>query len=123
MEDGKLSELLADETEAWTEEVFMEGALKEYVRELLEALPERERYGLDGGGCASLAEIGVTRERVRQIQSAALRRLRARALEARLDSFLQFSDSPYLSVSALAPEPWRELGSGFIAMTARPCSS
>jgi RNA polymerase primary sigma factor len=103
-EDGTLSELLADETEAWTEEVFMEGALKEYVRELLGALPERERYvverryGLDGGGCASLAEIGVgigvTRERVRQIQSAALRRLRARALEARLDSFLQFSDKP-----------------------------
>src|ERR687885_1324838 len=92
-EDGTLSELLADETEAGTEEVFMEGALKEYVRELLGALPERERYvverryGLDGGGCASLAEIGVgigvTRERVRQIQSAALRRLRARALEAR----------------------------------------
>src|ERR687885_784137 len=42
------------------------------------------RYGLDGGRCATLAEIGeelgVTRERARQIQNLALRKLRSHAL-------------------------------------------
>jgi RNA polymerase primary sigma factor len=100
-EDGALSELLADETEAGTEEAFMEDALKEHIRGLLETLSERERYiierryGLDGQGCASLAEIGVaigvTRERVRQIQSATLRRLRSRAIEDKLEAFLKGS--------------------------------
>ncbi len=97
-EDGSLSELLADETEADTEELFMEDALRDSVRDLLATLPERERYvverryGLDGERCASLAEIGldigITRERVRQIQSSALRRLRSRALAAELEPFL-----------------------------------
>lgn len=97
-EGGSLSELLADDTEADTEDLFMEGALRDSVRDLLAALPERERYvverryGLDGEECASLAEIGlnmgITRERVRQIQSSALRRLRSRALDAELESFL-----------------------------------
>ncbi len=98
-EDGSLSELLADETEADTEELFMEDALRDSVRDLLATLPERERYvverryGLDGERCASLAEIGlnlgITRERIRQIQSSALRRLRSRALDAELESFLE----------------------------------
>jgi RNA polymerase sigma factor (sigma-70 family) len=76
----------------------MEDALKDSVRSLLEILTERERYvierryGLDGR-CAALAEIGqeigVTSERVRQIQISALRKLRSRALDARLKSFLE----------------------------------
>jgi RNA polymerase primary sigma factor len=80
----------------------MEDALRDCIRTLLATLPERERYvverryGLDGEGCASLAEIGlsigITRERVRQIQSSALRRLRSRALDTELDSFLEQSD-------------------------------
>ena len=98
-EDGSLSDLLADETEAGAEDLLMQDALKDSVRDLLAALPERERYvverryGLDGEGCASLAEIGmsigITRERVRQIQSSALRRLRSRALASELESFLE----------------------------------
>jgi RNA polymerase primary sigma factor len=101
-EDGSLSDLLADEIEAGTEDLIMESALKDSIRGLLETLPERERYvverryGLDSEGCASLAEIGaaigITRERVRQIQSSALRRLRSRALDADLESFLEPSD-------------------------------
>ena len=98
-EDGSLSDLLADETEAGAEDLLMQDALKDSVRDLLAVLPERERYvverryGLDGEGCASLAEIGmsigITRERVRQIQSSALRRLRSRALASELESFLE----------------------------------
>jgi RNA polymerase primary sigma factor len=98
-EDGSLSDLLADEMEAGAEDLIMESALKDSIRGLLETLPERERYvierryGLDSESCASLAEIGaaigITRERVRQIQSSALRKLRSRALEADLESFLE----------------------------------
>jgi RNA polymerase primary sigma factor len=103
-EDSSLSDLLADETEADTEDLFLEDALKDSVRGLLEILSERERrvverrYGLDGGKCATLMEIGkeigVTRERVRQIQSVAFRKLRSHALEAELESFLEPSLSP-----------------------------
>ncbi|MDP9457702.1 MAG: sigma-70 family RNA polymerase sigma factor [Actinomycetota bacterium] len=100
-DDGTLSDLLADEVETGAEDLFAEGALQGHVRSLLEALPERERYlverryGLDGGEGATLEEIGrelgVTRERARQIQGTALRRLRARALDEQLDSFLGLS--------------------------------
>lgn len=103
-EDGSLCELLADETETNTEELYMEDALKYSVHDLLETLNERERYvlvrryGLDGGRCATLEEIGeevgVTRERARQIQSTALRKLRSRAIEVELESFLETSYSP-----------------------------
>lgn len=100
-EDGALSERLVDETEAGTEEACIEGALKEHIGDLLETLSNRERYvverryGLDGNECASLAEIGVaigvTRERVCQIQSASLRRLRSRVIEVKLEAFLKGS--------------------------------
>jgi len=103
-EDGSLSDLLPDETEADTEDLLMEDALKNSIHELLAKLPERERYvverryGLGGGECATLGEIGqetgVTRERVRQIQNAALRKLRSLALEVELESFLKQSLSP-----------------------------
>jgi RNA polymerase primary sigma factor len=100
-ENGSFSDLLADESASETEDLFMEDALKDSVRDLLETLPERERYvierryGLDDGRCATLAEIGagigVTRERVRQIQRSALSRLRSRALDTELASFLELS--------------------------------
>jgi RNA polymerase primary sigma factor len=98
-EKTSLSELLVDETEAYTEGMFMDHALKDSIRGLLEELPERQRYvvkrryGLDGGECATLKdmgqELGVTRERVRQIQNAALHKLHLHALEVKLESFLE----------------------------------
>jgi RNA polymerase primary sigma factor len=104
-EDGSLSDLLTDEAEeADTEGSFMEDALKDSVHDLLAELPERERYvverryGLDGERCATLGEIGeeigVTRERARQIQNVALRKLRSHALIGELESFLKLSLSP-----------------------------
>lgn len=103
-EEGTLSDLLTGETEADAEELLMENALQDHVRDLLDVLPERERYvverryGLEGDGSATLEEIGagigVTRERVRQIQTSALRRLRAYALKAELGSLLDPCYSP-----------------------------
>src|SRR5215210_3514443 len=98
-EDDSRCDLIPDETETNAEDLCMEGALQNSVRSLLTTLTERERYvverryGLDGGGSATLAqigqEIGVTRERVRQIQSSALSRLRSRASQAELETFLR----------------------------------
>lgn len=100
-EDGSLSDLLADDAEAGTEANFIVDALKDSVQDLVGSLPERERYvverryGLDGGKGATLAEIGcelgITRERTRQLQAAALRKLRSRARESKLESFLTLS--------------------------------
>jgi RNA polymerase primary sigma factor len=98
-EDGSLCDLLPDETEPETGELFMEGEFEESIHAILQTLPERERYvvtryyGLDGDKCATLKEIGeelgITRERVRQVRITTLRRLRSRALEAELESFLE----------------------------------
>ena len=103
-EEGSLLDLIADETEAGAEDLFIEGALRDFMQSLLDTLPERERYvlqrryGLDDSRCGTLEEIGqelrVTRERARQIQLIALRRLRSRALEDELESFLEPSYSP-----------------------------
>ena len=98
-ENGSLCDLLPDETEPETGQLFMEGQFEESVHAILKTLPERERYvvtrcyGLDGDRCATLKEIGqelgITRERVRQVRITALRRLRSYALEANLESFLE----------------------------------
>ena len=103
-DEGTLSDLLPGEAEADAEELLVENALQDHVRDLLDILPERERYvverryGLEGDGSATLeeigADIGVTRERVRQIQTSALRRLRAYALKAELGSLLDPCYSP-----------------------------
>jgi RNA polymerase primary sigma factor len=60
--------------------------LPEHVRDAVNTLPERERdiitmrFGLDGNEALTLEEVGlyfnVTRERIRQIEAKALRRLR-----------------------------------------------
>ena len=60
--------------------------LQEQLREVLSTLPPREqevlkmRFGLDDGYSLTLEEVGlyfnVTRERIRQIEAKALRRLR-----------------------------------------------
>jgi RNA polymerase sigma factor (sigma-70 family) len=97
-EKTSLYDLLADEREAYTEGMFMELAFKDTIQGLLSELPERQRYvvirryGLDADRGATLEdigqELGITRERVRQIHNAALHKLRSHALEAKLESFL-----------------------------------
>ncbi|MEQ9453531.1 MAG: RNA polymerase sigma factor RpoD/SigA [Phycisphaeraceae bacterium] len=83
-----LSEMLADEkTLAPDQQVSLDDDLNA-IRVLLEAIDDREarilrlRYGLDGNEPMTLkeigAEIGLTRERVRQIEIEALRKLQRR---------------------------------------------
>jgi len=72
------------------EQLAIEGSLRDTLQEMMEGLTEREklvlkiRFGFDGEGyktydeCAS--SIGVTRERIRQIEYKALKKLRLSSL-------------------------------------------
>ena len=85
-EESELGDLLSvDETEQ-TDEVAMQIFLREQLQEVLQTLTEREqkilvlRFGLEDGHARTLEEVGqlfnVTRERIRQIEEKALRKMR-----------------------------------------------
>ena len=90
-EDGEdsLGDLVEDRSEATPEEAMDILVRKEEVKELLETLSDREsqvirlRYGLEDSRTHTLEEIGemlgVTRERVRQIEARAMEKLRKKA--------------------------------------------
>ena len=73
--------------------------LKDQIKEVLSSLPPREcrvlqlRFGLDDGRSRTLEEVGrefgVTRERIRQIEAKALRKLRHPSRAKRLKEFLE----------------------------------
>ena len=87
-----IAESVTDENAVEPELLLHHGELERYVAAWLAELPERQcrvierRYGLNGAEIATLDELsremGVTRERVRQIQAEALDRLRARLAES-----------------------------------------
>lgn len=89
---SSLIDLLADTGAASPETVALAREIERLVRDWLERLPDKQRtvverrYGLNAREPATLddvaAELGLTRERVRQIQQEALQRLR-RSLLAR----------------------------------------
>ncbi|WP_346796111.1 RNA polymerase sigma factor RpoS [Halomonas sp. Bachu 37] len=88
--DKPLIDTLTDDNEDGPETSLVDGDVKEHVNLWLDELSEKQRevvvrrFGLRGHEAATLeevgAEIGLTRERVRQIQVEALKKLR-RALE------------------------------------------
>ncbi len=85
-EDSKIGDLIPDENMLSPQEVTQQNMLKEQLMSLLESLTPREqkvirlRYGLDDSHPRTLEEVGrefsVTRERIRQIEAKALRKLR-----------------------------------------------
>ena len=84
--DATISDLLADDSQVTPEEELLSNSEKESLERVLDTLAEREtlviklRYGLTDGTEHTLAEIGrkleISRERVRQIEDEALRKLR-----------------------------------------------
>ncbi len=90
--DSVMADFIEDEESPAPEELTQQELLEERVQELLETLPPREalvvrlRYGLPTGEVHTLKQIGeklgITRERVRQIENQALRRLRHPSLES-----------------------------------------
>jgi len=86
-DESELGDFVADEEVAEPFEEASEHLQREGVRRALDALPERERqvielrYGLSGAEPLTLEEVGrtfgVTRERIRQIETNTLKKLRA----------------------------------------------
>lgn len=84
-EESTLSDFIEDKHAVNPEKYMRDNAVKEIVDLMLRGLPEREekilrmRFGLDDGRPKTLEEVGkacnVTRERIRQIEAKALRRL------------------------------------------------
>ncbi len=97
-EDSHLSDFIEDEGSAAPTDAVAFTMLKEQLIGVLDTLPPREekvlrlRYGLDDGRPRTLEEVGkefnVTRERIRQIEAKALRKLRHPSRSKRLKDFL-----------------------------------
>ena len=97
-EDSHLGDFIEDEQTAAPTDVVATNMLKEQLINVLDTLTPREekvlrlRYGLDDGRPRTLEEVGkefnVTRERIRQIEAKALRKLRHPSRSKRLKDFI-----------------------------------
>jgi RNA polymerase primary sigma factor len=97
--DGSLSDFIEDRSVVSPQDAVIQANLAEHTREVLDTLAPREarvlrmRFGIDERSNHTLEEVGqdfeVTRERIRQIEAKALRKLRhpsrSRALKPFLD--------------------------------------
>ncbi len=97
-EDSHLGDFVRDDNSLSPEEYAINEVLKDEISELLLTLTEREeqviklRFGLVDGTCRTLEEVGtifgVTRERIRQIEAKALRKLRHPSRSRKLKDYL-----------------------------------
>jgi RNA polymerase primary sigma factor len=97
-EDSNLGDFIEDQKALPPADAASRKMLKEQVDDVLETLSERERavlnmrFGLDDGRARTLEEVGrefgVTRERIRQIEAKALRKLRHPSRAKKLKDFL-----------------------------------
>ncbi|MBI4927743.1 MAG: RNA polymerase sigma factor [Anaerolineae bacterium] len=97
-EDSVLGDFIEDDEAPAPDETATYNLLREHLEEVLNSLPPREvrilqlRYGLLDGQAYTLEEVGrkmgVTRERVRQIEAQALSRLRHPSIRRKLRDYL-----------------------------------
>ena len=97
-EDSHLGDFVQDKNSLSPEEYAINKVLKDEIAEVLLTLTEREeqvlklRFGLVDGTCRTLEEVGtifgVTRERIRQIEAKALRKLRHPSRSKKLKDYL-----------------------------------
>jgi len=98
-EDEMLGDFIEDPDAPAPDETTTQNLLREHLLEALDELPPREarilqlRYGLVDGQIHTLNEVGqkmgVTRERVRQIEAQALRRLRTPRFQRALRTYIE----------------------------------
>jgi RNA polymerase primary sigma factor len=97
-EDNMLGDFIEDQDSPPPDETATQNMLREHLETVLNQLPPREarilqlRYGLIDGQILTLNEVGrkmgVTRERVRQIEAQALRRLRSAGIQRELRAYV-----------------------------------
>jgi RNA polymerase primary sigma factor len=97
--EGRMGDFIEDERISTPADAAAASLLREQIEEVLQKLPERERkiiqlrYGLKDGRYRTLEEVGVefgiTRERIRQIEAVALRKLRHPHLGKKLRGYLE----------------------------------
>lgn len=97
-DDSHLGDFIPDETNMSPEDFAVNELLKDEISEVLLTLTEREekvirlRFGLEDGRPRTLEEVGqlfgVTRERIRQIEAKALRKLRHPSRSRKLKDYL-----------------------------------
>ena len=97
-DDSHLGDFIEDNTGSQPADAVSQAMLRQQLMEILDTLSEREakvlrlRYGLDDGRPRTLEEVGkefnVTRERVRQIEAKALRKIRNPNRSNKLRDFL-----------------------------------
>ena len=97
-EDSHLGDFIPDEDASEPSEVASFSLLREQLEEVLDTLTPREkkvlelRFGMADGHSRTLEEVGkefnVTRERIRQIEAKALRKLRHPSRSKKLRDFL-----------------------------------
>ncbi|MBI2008034.1 RNA polymerase sigma factor RpoD [Candidatus Amesbacteria bacterium] len=98
-EDSMLGDFIADTSQPTPIEAASKELLKENIEEVLATLSDREarvlrmRFGLDGKNPMTLEEVGrefgVTRERIRQIEAKALRKLKHPSRRKKLQDYLE----------------------------------
>ncbi|HLU23842.1 RNA polymerase sigma factor RpoD [Lederbergia graminis] len=98
-DDSHLGDFIEDQEATSPSEHAAYELLKEQLEDVLDTLTDREenvlrlRFGLDDGRTRTLEEVGkvfgVTRERIRQIEAKALRKLRHPSRSKRLKDFLE----------------------------------
>lgn len=96
-EDSKVGDYVPDETSIMPDDAATHSMLKGQIMSVIETLTPREqkvirlRYGLDDGSPKTLEQVGqefnVTRERIRQIEAKALRKLRNPSRSKKLKDF------------------------------------
>lgn len=96
--DSELQDIIADDWSQSPEEFATLEYLKNQIHEILDSLQDREkrvlalRFGLDDGVTRTLEEVGkefgVTRERIRQIEAKALKKLKDKSLQKKLESYI-----------------------------------
>lgn len=97
-EETELGELLPEEGMPSVEDIISDNNLREVLKKVVATLTTKEqkvlrlRFGIDNGSARTLEEVGkefgVTRERIRQIEAKALRKLRHPSRSKQLKDFL-----------------------------------
>ena len=99
--DSQLGDFIEDSLTLAPADAAMHASMRNVIKDVLDSLPPREakvlrmRYGIDTGSDLTLEEVGkqfdVTRERIRQIESKAMNKLRHASRADRLKTFLENS--------------------------------